>query len=259
MEDRTVDLDGPVHYVDHGGSGPAMVLVHGLGGSAINWMDAAPLLARFARLWAIDLLGHGKTPSTGRSSSVTDNAALIPRFVEAVAGGPAILVGNSMGGYLSMRVAAEHPDLVDGLVLVDPAMPQGFDVIDPVVLQLFATYATPGEGERFLQDWARTAGPEGMVDQMLTLVTHDPSRVSGTWRDAHVAEARERMEGPTAVDDMLGATRSLIAGLMEAPSWREGVDRITSTTFSHCARNATVARRTSSVHTTSTRRRSARR
>jgi pimeloyl-ACP methyl ester carboxylesterase len=231
MEDRTVDLDGPVHYLDHGGSGQPMVLVHGLGGSALNWMDAAPLLARFARVWAVDLLGHGRTPSTGRSSSVDDNATLLLRFVKAVAGGPALLVGNSMGGYLSMRAASERPDLVRGLVLVSPAVPQGYDVIDPMVLQLFATYATPGVGEDFLRDWSRTAGPEGMVDQMLMLVTRDPSRVSRAWRDAHVAETGRRMETGAAVDDMLGAARSLIHGLSEMKEWRESLDRVTVPTL----------------------------
>jgi pimeloyl-ACP methyl ester carboxylesterase len=228
MRDDVLDLDGPVHYVDHGGSGTPLVLVHGLGGSALNWMDAAPHLARFSRVWALDLLGHGRTPSTGRSSSVTDNADLIPRFVEAVVGGPATLVGNSMGGYLSMRVAAERPDTVRGLVLVSAAVPQGFDVIDPVVLQLFAIYATPGMGEEFLRDWSRTAGPDGMVDQMLAMITRDPSRVSRAWRDAHVAEARARVESGAAVDDMLGATRSLIEGLMDPAAWRAAVDRITA-------------------------------
>jgi pimeloyl-ACP methyl ester carboxylesterase len=231
MEHRTLDLGGPVHYLDFGGSGPPMVLVHGLGGSALNWMDAAPLLARFARVWAVDLLGHGRSPSTGRSSSVTDNAALLPRFVEQVARGPAILVGNSMGGYLAMRVAADRPDLLGGLVLVSPAVPQGFDVMDPVVLQLFATYATPGVGEEFLRDWSRTAGPEGMVDQMLTLIAHDPSRVSRAWRDAHVAETRERMETGAAVDDMLLAARSLIEGLGEMQAWRQSVDRVAAPTL----------------------------
>ena len=151
--------------------------------------------------------------------------------MEAVAEAPAVLVGNSMGGYLAMRVAADRPDLLHGLVLVSPAVPQGFDVMDPVVLQLFATYATRGVGEDFIRDWSRTAGPEGMVDQMLALITHDPSRVSRAWRDAHVAETRERMETGAAVDDMLGAARSLIEGLGEMPAWRESVDRVTAPTL----------------------------
>jgi len=205
-----------------------MVLVHGLGGSAINWMDAAPLLAQHARVYAVDLLGHGRTPCGHLTSSVRHNAELIPRFVEQVAGGSAVLVGNSMGGYLCTKVAADHSELVDALVLVDPALPQAPEAIDPTTLQLFAMYATPGVGEQFLSEWVKSAGPEGLVDQMLLLITRDPSRVSRGWRDAHVAEARERQELPTAMDDLLVAARSLIQGLMDGRPWRESVDRITA-------------------------------
>jgi hypothetical protein len=49
---RLVDLGGPVHYLDFGGHGPTMVLVHGLGGSHVNWLAAGPLLARSARVVA---------------------------------------------------------------------------------------------------------------------------------------------------------------------------------------------------------------
>jgi pimeloyl-ACP methyl ester carboxylesterase len=231
MEHRTIDLGGPVHYLDHGGSGTPMVLVHGLGGSALNWMDAAPLLAERFRVFAIDLLGHGRTPCGHLTSSVQHNAELIPRFIERVTGGSAVLVGNSMGGYLSMKVAAKRPELVDELVLVDPAVPQAPDVIDPTTMQLFAMYATPGVGEQFLQDWIRSSGPEGLMDQMLLLIAHDPGRISTAWRGAHVAEIRERQELPTAMDDMLVAARSLIDGLLNGKPWRESVDRITAPTL----------------------------
>jgi len=52
-----VDLDGPVHYVDHGGpaDGPLLVCVHGLGGSLVNWAAVAPRLTDTVRLVALDL------------------------------------------------------------------------------------------------------------------------------------------------------------------------------------------------------------
>jgi len=48
MQERMIDVSGPVHVVDHGGDGPAMVLVHGLGGASINWMAVGPALAERA-------------------------------------------------------------------------------------------------------------------------------------------------------------------------------------------------------------------
>src|SRR5688500_14578566 len=54
---RTVDIGGPVTYADFGGEGPTLVLLHGLGGNHLNWLPAAPMLAKHARVLAVDLLG----------------------------------------------------------------------------------------------------------------------------------------------------------------------------------------------------------
>ena len=62
------DLAGPVHWVDFGGrdGGPTFVLVHGLGGSHLNWALVAPGLADRGRVVAVDLAGFGLTPAGGR-------------------------------------------------------------------------------------------------------------------------------------------------------------------------------------------------
>src|SRR5438309_10616497 len=98
MRSRTVDLGGPVHFADFGGSGPTMVLVHGLGGSHLNWLAVGPALAAWARAPAPDLAGTGRTPPAGRSAHVRANAQLLARFTAAVAVVPATLHGDSMGG-----------------------------------------------------------------------------------------------------------------------------------------------------------------
>src|SRR5439155_876425 len=83
------------------GTGPTLVLVHGLGGSHVNWMAVAPALARDARVLAVDLAGFGRTPLGERSADVHANRILLDRFLEAVAAGPVVLVGNSMGGLVA--------------------------------------------------------------------------------------------------------------------------------------------------------------
>src|SRR6266540_513830 len=67
---RTADLGGPVHYVDFGGpaAAPRVVLVHGLGGSHLNWCLLAPRLVAKARLLAVDLVGFGLTHPEGRAA-----------------------------------------------------------------------------------------------------------------------------------------------------------------------------------------------
>src|SRR4051812_46724805 len=121
MQARTIDLDGLVHYADFGGDGPPIVLVHGLGGSHLNWLPVAPALAAHGRVVPLDLAGHGRPrsrkadPAKGlaaRSAGVDDNRLLLGRFLDEVARGPATLIGNSMGGYLSIATAAAWPTKV---------------------------------------------------------------------------------------------------------------------------------------------------
>src|SRR5947207_15595617 len=109
MRSRTIDLDGPVHYADFGGTGPTLVLVHGLGGSHVNWMAVAPPLARDARVLAVDLAGFGRTPLGERSADVHANRILLDRCLEGVAAGPAVLAGNWIGGCVAMMGAGLAP------------------------------------------------------------------------------------------------------------------------------------------------------
>ncbi|MGH2650982.1 MAG: alpha/beta fold hydrolase, partial [Actinomycetota bacterium] len=163
MESRTVDLGGPVHYIDFGGDGPALVLVHGLGGSHPNWLAVGPRLAERCRVFAPDLVGFGRTPPAGRPMNLQGHRDLIERFLDEVVGGPAILVGNSTGGVLSIIEAVAAPEKVAGLVLLDPALPRGPGARpDGVVVGAFAAYAVPGVGERFVRLRRKQLGPEGI-------------------------------------------------------------------------------------------------
>ena len=116
-----------MHFVDHGGpaDGPLLVCVHGLGGSLLNWAALAPLLTPTCRVLALDLAGFGRTQGGADPTSVEANQHLLHRFLTEVAGTPAILVGNSMGGLIAAMQASAHPETVAGLVLVDPALPTG--------------------------------------------------------------------------------------------------------------------------------------
>jgi pimeloyl-ACP methyl ester carboxylesterase len=228
----TIDLDGPLHYADFGGEGPAIVLVHGLGGSHSNWLAVAPQLAERARVLAPDLAGFGLTAPAGRSASVTANRALLDRFIAEVIGGPAILVGNSMGGLISIMQAAQRPDATAGLVLVDPALPRasgGFP--DAEIVAAFAAYALPGLGERFVARRARTLGPEGVVRDTMRRCTVDPSRVPPDVVDAMIEVARKRMEFDWAVPAFLEAARSLLRVLALRARFDAMIQAITAPTL----------------------------
>jgi pimeloyl-ACP methyl ester carboxylesterase len=220
---RWADLGGPVHYADFGGpdspDAPRIVLVHGLGGSHLDWMLVGPLLARHARVLAPDLVGFGKTPPAGRKATIRSNAALVDRFVAGVAGGPALLVGNSMGGMVSLLAAAAHPRSVTGVVGVDAVVPLIPSArVEPMVATGFGLIAIPGLGERVLaRNQARTE-PSAMVRGVLNLVCADPSRVPRQLVDAFVDLSAERSGGDGLERAYLQATRSLL-GVLGRPRW----------------------------------------
>src|SRR4051812_36458655 len=193
---RVVDLDGPVHYVDFGGpaEGPAVVLVHGLGGSHLNWDLLAPLLNDRVRVWAIDLPGFGRSEPGGRTASVSANAAVLQRFLAEVVGEPVILVGNSMGGMLSILATGERPEAVTGLVLLDPAIPGPRRALDPLVALMFAVYAVPFLGERFLRMRRNKTTELARVREMLSLWGVAPDPVAPGVMGGSVPLLRERKE-----------------------------------------------------------------
>ena len=224
---RTVDLDGPVHYVDHGGDGPPLVAVHGLGGSHANWHDVGPLLARHNHVYALDLAGHGRTPRAGRSASVRANRELLDRFLDEVVGQPAVLVGNSMGGTIAMLEAAEHPEKVLDLVLIGPAAPRlRSEVPDLAVARQAALFAVPGVAEKVLARRLDKAGAEEWVRSQMTLTTADISRVSQEMRQVAVDLVASRAAGPDAGAAFLEAARSLVALLARGARYREVVTRV---------------------------------
>lgn len=207
------DLDGPVHYVDYGGpdDGPLMLLVHGLGGSLLNWAAIAPTLAETNRVMAIDLVGFGRTQVLGRSTSIHENTRLLARFIGEVCGQPVVLVGNSMGGLISLLLASARPDLVAGLVLVDPALPVGPTARpDPLVMLMFGLYAVPAVGNVVMSRRRSVLSAEGQALTVLRLCCVDPSRVPRLVLEQHLALAREREEYPDVDAELIVAARSLM-------------------------------------------------
>jgi len=220
---KTVDLDGPVHYLDFGGpaDGPRVVLVHGLGGSHVNWSLLGPLLAERARVLAIDLPGFGRTPPQGRPMTVHANANLLDRFVREVAGAPAILAGNSMGGMISIMESAANPDTVAGVILVDPALPRAAGAApDRLVATAFFLYAVPGLGELYLARRRAKFPAEVLVRQTLELCCVDPSRVPADVIAASVALVQERSRHQGLDGAFLRTARSVLRLLARpTPYW----------------------------------------
>ena len=223
------DLDGPVHWIEftadksqgtnesQGTSEgqPPIVFVHGLGGSHLNWCLLGPHLAAGRRAVALDLHGFGLTPGLRVNSTVQANTRLLDRWIQRVIGEPVILVGNSMGGLISILETSNNPSAIRGVVLLDPALPLPPQKPDWQVSGQFLLYALPGLGEFAVARLMARVSPEKAVQQLLQLCFADPSRADPEMIRADVALSTKRHPATSAqaaarARVFLAAARSLL-------------------------------------------------
>ena len=209
------DIDGPVHWIEfttgNSPDGTPIVFVHGLGGSHLNWCLIGPELADGRRAVALDLHGFGLTPGNRATATVQRNTRLLDRFVREVTGTPVILVGNSMGGLISILQTAAAPETVRGLVLIDPAMPPPRQTPDRKVAGQFLLYALPGLGELYVRRVMSRRPPELAVQQLVELCFADPSRADPAMLTASIALTAERQHREHSnAAAFLAASRSLM-------------------------------------------------
>ena len=111
--------DGRIAY-DVGGAGPLVVLVPGMGDLRATYRFLAPALRdQHFRVAVVDLRGHGDSDASFATYGDVETAGDVAALIEEL-GGPAVIVGNSMGAAAAALVAAERPELVHGLVLIGP-------------------------------------------------------------------------------------------------------------------------------------------
>ncbi len=210
------------------GQGEPVLLVHGLGGSSTNWTELMQLLGgqRLSGA-AVDLPGFGFSPPP------PDAAYTIPAFartvislIEHLGQAPgsrasrAHLVGNSMGGAVLTKVAAQRPDLVSTLTLISPALPD----LRPRLLPLrLAVVAAPGVGRVLLDRVARHPAA-ARTDLTIGELYQDPALMHPLRRDEEVAEVIRRDGLDYAGDALRLSARSLVAEYLRVGKrslWRD--------------------------------------
>jgi pimeloyl-ACP methyl ester carboxylesterase len=121
LTERSLEVDGGrVRYLA-GGEGSPLVLVHGLGGSATNWCELAPLLTPSHRLVIPNLPGHAGSDPLRRDDGLEAYAERVASVMEHEDAVPAPVVGHSLGGLVALRLALQRPEAVSALVLAGAA------------------------------------------------------------------------------------------------------------------------------------------
>ena len=120
----SADIGGVSIYYEQKGSGAPLVFVHGIPTDYRAWEGQMGPFSTRRTAFAISRRYASPNSRQGdvSDSTVQNNAADLKGFVEKVAGGPVDLVGHSYGGFIAAFLAADHPDLVKSLVLVEPAI-----------------------------------------------------------------------------------------------------------------------------------------
>jgi pimeloyl-ACP methyl ester carboxylesterase len=214
---HTVQLDGLTTHLRHTpatgpGAQPA-VYVHGLGGSATNWTDLADLLSPWLDGHAMDLPGFGHSDPP-RRYTLTSLADRVARVIDHLGHGAVHLFGNSLGGAVSVRVAATRPDLVRSLTLISPAMP----FMDPrrsAQGRMVPMLLIPRVERLAARRFAGMAG-EDIARQVIDVCWADPDSLHPRRRAETIEEVNRRLSVPWSADAYVRAFRGLVTSFLRA-------------------------------------------
>lgn len=119
-DDQLVEIgDIRTRYWVLGTGEPAVILLHGLGGYVENWEDNITVLAQGHQVYALDLVGFGRSDKPEVEYTIPYLTTFVHKFMQALDIERAALVGGSMGGVISLWFARHYPDQVEKLVLAD--------------------------------------------------------------------------------------------------------------------------------------------
>ncbi len=168
--DKNIQVFGQkIHYIE-AGSGPTVILLHGLGGDWHNWGPTIPALAASYHVLALDQIGFGTSDKPMIEYRVGTLVDFLEAFCKKTGVTKATLVGNSLGGWTAAAFTVAHPERVEKLVLVDAA---GYSSTPPPSRErLLALNPSTLEGAKAVlrlifanQSWATDAAAEGLLAQ----------------------------------------------------------------------------------------------
>ena len=161
LAQHSVQVGGQSIHYRSAGSGDPIVLVHGLAGSTRWWSRNLAALAARHRVYLVDLPGFGALRRQAGGFALAEAAAWLLAWMEAVNLRQAHLVGHSMGGYIAIRLAVAHPQVVRRLILVAAAgVPSGRSLVRHLIpLARALRHARPGFLPVLAYDALRAGAP----------------------------------------------------------------------------------------------------
>jgi len=199
-----------VHHM-HGGRGPAVLFIHGLGSSGyMEWRRNLETTAARHHVLAPDLPGYGRTDKPRARYTVPFFARFITRYMRDRGLRSAALVGASLGGRVALEVALEHPTLVRSLVLVNTL---GFGRPKVQMTQMaYGLVTVPRVGEAVMRfargalDWA----PPNVIRRVVARYAGSSSNLQTTLDDEYLADLREMYAADEFHSAYLSTIRSLV-------------------------------------------------
>jgi len=238
IRSEIVDVAGTqVHVLraDGPADGPTQLLVHGLGGSGTNWLEVMSGLAEVGPVVAPDLPGFGRTePPNPRASRIRSNLGFLKVFAHELGIDRAMVHGNSMGGLLSVQLAAAAPELVERLVLVDPALParpQDSMKMTKTTLQTFAPFVVPGMGRRVIGKMYAENTAEQLFAQNQAFIHANPALLSEELRAVGRENTAYGQRTPWRLDGFVNAAESLVAAMLGRRGLLRAIDAIRAPTL----------------------------
>ena len=165
LEKRVIPSPAGPQTVFVGGSGPALVFMHGAGHQAGTWLQSARALRDRYTLVVPDLAGHGESAPASGPIQASDIVNGLEAVIASLAQGrPVTLIGNSLGGWMAMVLATRHPEWVERIVAVNGGPLAG---TDDSVRMLPATREEARATMARLRDASSPAIPDHVLDDLV--------------------------------------------------------------------------------------------
>lgn len=234
VDDTDVHVLRAPHRAAHSGDRAVpRLLVHGLGGAALNWLEVIAGLADGGPVVAMDLPGFGQTePPHPHAARILPQVRFLRRLVDLLGWSSVELHGNSMGGMIATLFAARHPERVERLVLVNPVMPFAASRggTTPTAMLRFAPFVSRHLGHAAIRARWRDAVGADVYDETLAIVMGEAGQIRPALREVAIENTEFGLRTAWRQRSLATASSNLVYATVRAPL-RQAVSNVQAPTL----------------------------